>query len=61
MASKGGDRVVLSGSEKAPLRGARSARKLDPEERFEVTVRVRPRPRTWIASRSLLTSTASTW
>jgi kumamolisin len=46
MASKASGRVVLSGSEKAPLRGARSARKLDPEERFEVTVRVRPRPGT---------------
>lgn len=35
------ERVVLSGSEKAPLKGAKPAGKLNPKERIEVTVRVR--------------------
>jgi kumamolisin len=36
-------RVTLRGSHKAPLKGAQISGKLNPEERLEVTVRVRPR------------------
>ncbi len=36
-------RVVIPGSHKARLKGAKAVGKLDPNERFEVTVRVRPR------------------
>ncbi len=43
MAGRASGRVVLPGSEKAPLRGIKSAGKLDPKARFEVTVRVRAR------------------
>ncbi|HXK09356.1 MAG TPA: S53 family peptidase [Vicinamibacteria bacterium] len=43
MASRATPRVVLAGSQKSPLRGAKSAGKIDPGERFEVTVRVRAR------------------
>ncbi|HUL79029.1 MAG TPA: S53 family peptidase [Vicinamibacteria bacterium] len=43
MASRATPRVVLAGSQKAPLRGAKSAGKIDPRERIEVTVRVRAR------------------
>jgi kumamolisin len=43
MTSPGKGRVVLRGSQKAPVPGARPAGRIDPDERFEVTVRVRPR------------------
>src|SRR5436190_16858706 len=36
-------RAIIPGSEKAPAKGAKRLRKVDPEERFEVTVRVRAR------------------
>src|SRR2546422_310742 len=36
-------RVVIQGSHKTPLKGAKLTGKLDPNERLEVTVRVRPR------------------
>ncbi len=42
-AKKAASRVVIAGSHKAPLKGAKSAGKLDPNVRFEVTVRVRAR------------------
>lgn len=42
--------VTLKGSRKAPLRGARIIARLDPKERFEITIRVRAR-RTWAGTR----------
>jgi kumamolisin len=37
------EQVILPGSQKLPLKGAKSAGKLDPDERLEITLRVRAR------------------